>query len=104
MGLALSEQETVIRIGREEQEAVVYTSDTTMMTRLDKLADPENEKAPLWKLKEVHRSRSGEGVAKTYTTNKKLVSFRAGIVTRDLTEEQKAELAERMRNAQKNRK
>lgn len=104
MGLALSEQETVIRIGREEQEAVVYTSDTTMMTRLDKLADPENEKAPLWKLKEVHRSRSGEVVAKTYTTNKRLVSFRAGIVTRDLTEEQKAELAERMRNAQKNRK
>lgn len=71
MGVMVSEQETVIRFGRDGDECEVYTSDSTVMTRLDKLASEANEKAPLWTLKEVHYSQSHELVAKTYVTNKR---------------------------------
>ena len=57
MSVAVAEQETVICISRDSEECTVYTSDSTMMTKLDKLADPNNDNAPLWKLKEVHRMR-----------------------------------------------
>lgn len=98
MGVMVSEQETVIRFGRDGDECEVYTSDSTVMTRLDKLASEANEKAPLWTLKEVHYSQNHELVAKTYVTNKRLISFRSGILTREMTEEQKAAAAERMRS------
>lgn len=77
-----------------------------MMTKLDKLADPNNDNAPLWKLKEVHRmSGTKEVVGKTYVTNKRLISFRSDIKTRELTEEQRQEAAERFRKwREQNRK
>ena len=83
MSVAMNEQETVIRFGRDSEECEIYTSDTTVMTKLDKLASKNNDKAPLWKLKEEHRTKAThELVGKTYTTNKRLISFRAGIVER----------------------
>lgn len=42
MSVAVAEQETVICISRDSEECTVYTSDSTMMTKLDKLADPNN--------------------------------------------------------------
>lgn len=54
MSVAMNEQETVIRFGRDSEECEIYTSDTTVMTKLDKLASKNNDKAPLWKLKEEH--------------------------------------------------
>ena len=105
MGVPISEQETVIRFGRDSDECEIYTSDSTMLTKLDKLAAEENEEAPLWKVKEEHRTKNGhELVGKTYVTNKRLVSFRSRIVTRELTEEQKKELADRMRKAREGKK
>lgn len=106
MGVAVAEQETVVRFGRDSDECIVYTSDSTVMTKLDKLANEENEKAPLWKLKEVHRMRgTGEVVGKTYVTNKRLISFRSDIVSREMTEEQREAAAERFRKwREQNRK
>ena len=106
MSVAVAEQETVICISRDSEECTVYTSDSTMMTKLDKLADPNNDNAPLWKLKEVHRmSGTKEIVGKTYITNKRLISFRSDIKTRELTEEQRQEAAERFRKwREQNRK
>lgn len=49
---------TVIRFGRDSEECEIYTSDTTVMTKLDKLASKNNDKAPLWKLKEEHRTKA----------------------------------------------
>ena len=73
MSVAMNEQETVIRFGRDSEECEIYTSDTTVMTKLDKLASKNNDKAPLWKLKEEHRTKAThELVGKTYTTNKRL--------------------------------
>ena len=105
MSVAMNEQETVIRFGRDSEECEIYTSDTTVMTKLDKLASKNNDKAPLWKLKEEHRTKAThELVGKTYTTNKRLISFRAGIVEREMTEEQRRETAERLRKWRENNK
>ena len=95
MGVVMEEQETHVNFLRNSDRCEVYTSDRTVMTRLDKLA--ESEDAPHWKLKKIHKTQDGEIVGKTYETHKKLISFRADIVTRELTPEQKEAAAERMR-------
>lgn len=102
MGLAVFEQETSISFMRDSDTCTVYTSDSTVMTRLDKLA--ENPKAPHWKLKEEHRSGNGDIVGKTYETHKRLISFRADITTRDLTDEQREAAAERFRQMWEDKK
>lgn len=93
MGLSMSEQETCISFSRDSDLCRIYTSDTTEMTRLDKLV----KKSPHWKLVEEHRARGEnlELVAKTYETNKKLISFRSSF--KELTEKQRLEMADRAR-------
>lgn len=95
MGLSVAEQETSISFMRDSDICEVYTSDSTVITKLDKLT--ESDKAPQWKLKEEHKLQTGELVGKTYQTHKRLISFRADITTRELTEEQKEAAAERMK-------
>ena len=102
MGLSISEQETTISFMRDSDICTVYTSDSTVMTKLDKLA--ESEKAPHWTLKEEHRLRGGELVGKTYETHKRLISFRADIAIREMTDEQKEAAAERMKEWQEKKK
>lgn len=103
MGLTLQEQETTVNFYRDSDICTVYTSDSTVMTKMDKLV--ENPKAPHWRMKKEHRLQSGELVGKTYETHKRLISFRADISKRELTEEQKKAAAERMREwKERNRK
>ena len=91
MSVALYEQETTISFYRDSDNAHIYTSDTTVMTRLDKLV--KNPNCPDWKLVEIQRSRDGEIVGKCYQTHKKLASsFRGAIVERNMTEEQREEM------------
>jgi len=71
------------------------------MTKLDKLA--ESDKSPYWKLKEEHRLRNGELIGKTYETHKRLISFRANITTREMSEEQKEAASERFKQMWKDR-
>lgn len=89
----IEEQETVINYYRDSDVCTVYTSDSTVMTKLDKLA--EDESFPHWKVKRVHKLQSGELVGKTYETHKGLISFRSDFLK--LTEKQKQERAERMK-------
>lgn len=97
MGLSLQEQETTINFYRDSELASVYTSDRTVMTKLDKLA--ESDEYPDWKLIKVNRSMEDkEIVSKVYETKKKLVSFRSNIVQRELTEEQKEAYRERAKH------
>lgn len=102
MGLAISEQETTVSFSRDNNICTVYTTDSTVMTRLDKLA--ESDKAPRWRIKKEHRLRNGELVGKTYETHKRLISFRADITSRDMTEEQKEAAAERMKEWQERKR
>ena len=92
MGISPREQETTINIYRGDQECHIWTSDTTIITRLDKLC----EKAPeYYKLYDVGKL-NGEIVDKDYIVkDKSLISFRSA--KRQLTEDQRQEFKERMR-------
>lgn len=102
MSVMLSEQETTINFYRDSPFADIYTSDTTVMTRLDKLA--ENQNCPDWQLIKVEKSRDGKIVGKCYRTKKRLVSFRSTIVERTMSEEEKEEMRFRMQKMQEARK
>lgn len=98
MGLMIEEQETHINFNRGDERAVIYTSDTTMMTKLDKLVRAENTE---WKLEEVAKLPGGELIGKTYSCPVSFISFRSKRVTRQYTEEQRKAMAE---NLARNRK
>lgn len=72
MGVMFEEQETVINIMRTDDYAEIYTSDSTMMTKLDKcVAENPDE----WKI--IRQDTVlGKIVAKTYICPKKFISFR----------------------------
>lgn len=84
----LEEQETVIRFSRLDNYADICTSDTTQKTRFDKLCT--NNPKHWEKVKE-------DEVFSFYTcTPKSLISTRAKVTERVLTDEQRQELADRM--------
>lgn len=86
-----NEQETIINFGRSEQGCVIWTSDTTMMTKLDKMV---NKSAHYSLIKEG--KVDGDVVNKEYKIdNKNLISFRSQPVSRTYTDEQRAEIADR---------
>lgn len=72
MSVMLEEQETSISIMRTSDKAEIYTSDSTMIYRLDKKC---KEYPDTWKCISIERS-FGEIVAKVYSCPKKLVSLR----------------------------
>lgn len=102
MGVMLCEQETTINMYRDSDIAEIYTSDSTVMTRLDKLA--ESNDSPEWKCIQIINDQDGNLVAKKYQTNKKLVSYRAAIIEREYTEEQLVEMRARMAKMHEARK
>lgn len=88
------EQETSVLYMRDEDFAMIYTSDTTQMTRLDKLCD---NSPTLYEIIE------DTGRGKRYRCNdKSLISFRSK--KRELTEEQKIKAGERMRKYQESKR
>lgn len=97
MRTPIYEQETIVRITRDEENAVVYTSDLTMMTKLDKLVETSGE----WYLVKSTNFKDGTIADKTYECPKRLISFRKNTMRMELTEEQRAERAERLRNSLK---
>lgn len=97
MGVSLEEQETVIRIGRADSFADIWSSDTLMMSRLDRLC---RESPDYYKCIEVGKELfSGDVVNKRYIVDsKKLISFRSRpSAGREYSEEEKAVLRERLR-------
>lgn len=93
MGLALEEQETQINFMRGDERAEVYTTDATVMTKLNKLIETAGTE---WKLKEEVRIK-GKVVGRVYTCPVSFISFRSKRVRRELTEKQRREIASRLR-------
>lgn len=88
--VSVSEQEVHINFMRDENFATIYTSDTTYMTKLDKLCKTSPD---------MYSLIADTGRGKTYRLeDKTLISFRAK--KRELTEEQKIAAGERMRQYQ----
>ena len=92
MKTPFKEQETIVRWYREDEEATIYTSDYTMMTRFDKFVESGD-----WKL--GTENYSGQDiVSKEYKAPKNLVFGRSKQVEkRPLTEEEKETLRVRFK-------
>ena len=95
MNIPVNEQETVINFTRGSDEARIYTTDTTVLTKLHKLISRNSKD---WKLVSQDRdSVDHDVIAETYSCPKSLVSFRVAKQSRVLTDEQREELSARMR-------
>lgn len=70
--MQLDEQETTINFSRTDDTAYIWTSDPTVMTKLDKFVE-----AGTYKLDRVERIHdTGEICGKWYTCPKQAISFR----------------------------
>ena len=92
MRTPMSEQETIIRWYRGDEEATIYTSDYTMMTRFDKFVESGD-----WGL-DTENYSGQDIVSKEYKAPKNLVFGRSKQVEkRPLTEEEKETLRVRFK-------
>ena len=94
MNTPIYEQETIITFCRDSDMATVYTADTTMMTKFDKLVETSGD----WYLTGSHKFQDGTIADKTYECPKGFISFRSKAINREMTDEQKAAFAERMKS------
>lgn len=104
-GVSTDEQETVIVFSRNDDTASVETTDSTVLTKLKRyaVANPDE-----WVLTNVTTSQNESDPMRItsicFECPKKLVSLRSKSTSpRELTEEERAEIAERMRNARAGR-
>lgn len=95
MTVSIEEQEICINAMRDEKFATIYASDSTYITKLDKLC---KESPDMYSLIED----TGRG-KKYLLKDKTLISFRAKKTTRVMTDEQKKASAERLRKARENK-
>ena len=104
-GVSTDEQETVIVFSRNGDMASVETTDSTVLTKLKRyaVANPDE-----WVLTNVTTSQNESDPMRItsicFECPKKLVSLRSKSTSpRELTKEERAEIAERMRNARAGR-
>lgn len=100
MSVAIEEQETTISYSRTDNEVNVWTSDRTVMTKLDKYCKTSPE---FYQCIDIGIERGTKNIiTKTYKIkDKKLVSFRAKKNTREYTDEQRAAIKQRLHNTKK---
>lgn len=89
MIIPTSEQETVIQYDRNGETMTVYTTDSTQITRLDKIYQRHKE-----------HKQAGEVVAVEYVVDKGLLSYRSKRGKRVLTDEQREAARARMKAMQ----
>lgn len=104
-GISTDEQETVIIFRRNDDMASVETTDSTVFTKLKKCADTSPDE---WVLTNVTTSPFESDPTKItsicFKCPKKLVSLRLkSAAPRELTDEERAEIAERMRGIRGNK-
>lgn len=105
-GVATDESETIIISRKDSPDATITTSDSTMFTKIRRniLADPEHKD---WKVQNFTRTTADKNllhfVELIITCPKKLISLRSKTSTRELTEEQKEAMRERMSKMRRNR-
>ena len=104
-GVSTDEQETVIVLSRNNDAASVETTDSTVLTKLKRYATTNPDE---WVLTNVTTGQSESDPMKItsicFECPKKLISLRSKSTSpRELTEEERAEIAERMRNVRASR-
>lgn len=87
------EREVVITFNAAEDIADIYTADPVYIRKMDKLVAQNPEQ-----FKEIRQEKlGGKVVAKRYEFPKRFVTIRSKDTKRELTEEQRAEMSERMK-------
>ena len=105
-GVTADESETIIVTRRDSPEATITTSDSTVFTKIRKniLADPEHKE---WNVRQVIHAGADRDplhfIEIIVTCPKKLVSLRSKTATREMTEEQKEAMRERMSKMRRSR-
>lgn len=102
-GSSIAEQETTISIQRDSDLAYIETTDQTMFTKLKKRV---NENSDEWAVADVTTAAGGNPniiTSAVFTCPKKYVSFRTKTTTREMTDEERQQVAERFRNIRENR-
>lgn len=102
-GNSIAEQETTISIRRDSDLAYIETTDQTMFTKLKKRV---NENPEEWAIADVTTATGGDPniiTSAVFTCPKKYVSFRTKTTTREMTDEERQQVAERFRNIRENR-
>lgn len=99
MNIPVTEQETVINFTRDSDKATIYTTDTTMRSKLHNLSMKNGKDWVL--LNQDTDSIDYDIISETYQCPKKLISLR--VLSRTLTEEQRQAAAERLRKARENK-
>ena len=104
-GVSTDERETIIVFNRNNDTASVETTDSTVLTKLKKYATTNPDE---WVLTDVTTGRDESDPMKItsicFECPKKLISLRSKSTSpRELTEEERAEIAERMRNVRASR-
>ena len=104
-GVSTDEQETVIVFSRNGDMASVETTDSTVLTKLKNYATTNPDE---WVLTNVTTGQDESDPMKItsicFECPKKLISLRSkSTAPRELTEEERAEIAERMRNVRASR-
>lgn len=100
MSVPVNEQETTIQFDRVGEKANIFTSDSTVMTKLDKLV----ENSDIWECSGEVKDMNGDLFGKEYRCPKNMISFRSRTTTREMTEEQKQRSAEALRLYRENQK
>jgi len=90
----VDEQETTIQVSRDEGVLNIWSSDNTMITKLRKCVE---EGPDTWKCWEGSRDADGRVTGYFFSAPRKMLTLRANPIVRDYTDEQRAEMAERMR-------
>lgn len=98
MGLCIEEQETNINFSRGDSRAKIYTSDSTIITKLCKLSKIQGTE---WKLERVIKAKNGEEVGRVYSCPVEFVSFRKKRVKKEYTDEQKKAIGNRLLESRK---
>ena len=104
-GVSTDEQETVIVFSRNNDAASVETTDSTVLTKLKRYATTNPDE---WVLTNVTTGQNESDPMKItsicFKCPKKLISLRSkSTAPRELTEDERAEIAERMRNVRASR-
>jgi predicted double-glycine peptidase len=73
MSITVDEQETSISYLRSENSMIIYTSDSTQMTLLDKKV---KNYPGTWSILNVIKDQKGDVVAKEYKAPKQMLTFR----------------------------
>ena len=97
--LTLEEQEVSVLIEPGNDNARIYTSYPAFIRKFDRLCEENPEE---WKCTGVSRV-DGEEIGKSYECKRNLILFRAKSQTRELTDEQRAEIAKRLKQARESK-